>query len=161
MKISIIESKKKIDPDYLQEDEGTYSCLAENVAGRVEERLQVIVTDDDYAVPPSPPSPSFPSSPPGEKTYPVVLGNNVKLVADIVGNLADIQTVWKKEGGQINGRHFQRGNTLYINNAQREDAGVYICQGRDSRGNVIFEYRAVVTISGRSCQSSQSSVCTV
>ena len=146
------------------EDEGTYACVASNLAGQVEERLQVIVTDDDYAVPPSPPSPpspSFPSSPAGENNYPVVLGNNVKLVADIVGNLADIQTVWKKEGGQINGRHFQRGNTLYINNAQREDAGVYICQGRDSRGNVIFEYRAVVTISGRSSQSSQSSVCTV
>ena len=47
MKISIIESKKKIDPDYLQEDEGTYSCLAENVAGRVEERLQVIVTESE------------------------------------------------------------------------------------------------------------------
>ena len=28
-----------------QEDEGTYSCLAENVAGRVEERLQVLLTD--------------------------------------------------------------------------------------------------------------------
>ena len=37
----------KIDPDYLQEDEGTYSCLAENVAGRVEERLQVIVTESE------------------------------------------------------------------------------------------------------------------
>ena len=58
--------------------------------------------------------------------------------------------VWKKEDGQINGRHFQQGNTLYVKNAQRKDAGVYICQGINSRGNVIFEYRAVVTISGRS-----------
>ena len=133
------------------DDEGTYACVASNLAGQVEERLQVIVTDDDYAVSPSPSSPpSPPSRPPrpGENNYPVVLGNNVKLVADIVGNFADIRTTWRKESGQISGRHFQRGNTLYINNAQREDAGVYICQGRDSRGNVIFEYRAVVTISG-------------
>ena len=42
----------------------------------------------------------------------------------------------------------QAGNTLYVKNAKREDAGVYICQGINSRGNVIFEYRAVVTISG-------------
>ena len=67
-----------------------------------------------------------------------------------MGNMADIVPVWKKEdGSQIDGRHYDQGSILYINNAQREDAGVYICQGVDSRGNVLFEYRAVVIIAGR------------
>ena len=139
------------------EDEGTYACVASNLAGQVEERLQVIVTDDDYALPPpSPPSP--PSDPednrggqPGENNYGAVLGQNLRLVADIVGNMADIRPVWKKEDGEMgDGRHYQQGNTLYIKNVQREDAGVYICQGLNSRGNVIFEHRAVLIISGRS-----------
>ena len=98
-------------------------------------------------------TPSYPEDNRGDQpgnNYPVVLGQDFKLVADIVGNMADIRPVWKKEDGQINGRHFQQGNTLYVKNAQRKDAGVYICQGINSRGNVIFEYRAVVTISGRS-----------
>ena len=133
------------------EDEGTYACVASNLAGQVEERLQVIVTDEDYALPP----PSYPEDNrggrPGENTHRALLGQNLQLVADIVGNMADIRPVWRKEDGQMgDGRHYQQGNTLYIKNVQREDAGVYICQGLNSRGNVIFEHRAVLIISGRS-----------
>ena len=139
------------------EDEGTYACVASNLAGQVEERLQVIVTDEDYALSPASPAspPSYPEDNrggrPGENTHRALLGQNLQLVADIVGNMADIRPVWRKEDGQMgDGRHYQQGNTLYIKNVQREDAGVYICQGLNSRGNVIFEHRAVLIISGRS-----------
>ena len=68
----------------------------------------------------------------------------------MVGNMPDIETVWKREdGGQINEKHYIQGNVLVITNAQREDAGVYICQGVDTaRGNVLFTYNAVLVIAG-------------
>ena len=142
------------------DDEGTYSCVASNLAGQAEERLQVIVSQDDYSGLPSYPEDNRggrPPGPAGQNVYRVELGNNSTLRADIVGNMADIEAVWKKEdGGQINGRYYHQGSVLYIINARREDAGVYICQGMKG-GNVIFEYRAVVIVSGR--RSSVSPLC--
>ena len=136
------------------DDEGTYSCLASNLAGQVEERLQVIVTQDQYAAPPSYPEDNRggrPPSPSGQTEYMVNPGNNIRLEANVVGNMPDIETVWKREdGGQINEKHYIQGNVLVITNAQREDAGVYVCQGLNSRGSVIFEYRALVIIAGKS-----------
>ena len=54
----------------------------------------------------------------------------------------------REDGGRVDGRHQQRGGTLLIRGARREDAGVYICQGRDTRGAVIFQYRAELVIAG-------------
>ena len=61
-----------------KEDEGTYSCLASNVAGQTEERLQVMVTDQQEHVTqhynPPPPQPQqndlFPSRPYHNQEYP-------------------------------------------------------------------------------------------
>ena len=63
------------------------------------------------------------------------------MIADIVADMAPgIDTSWTRgDGRPIDQRHYTRGNTLYINNARREDAGVYICQGLDTvRGTVLF-----------------------
>ena len=113
----------------------------------------MIVTQEEYAGPPAYPEDNRgdrPLGPTGQNDYRVELGNNVRLEVNMVGNMADIETVWKKEdGGQINERHYRQGSVLVINNAQREDAGVYICQGLNSRGSIIFEYRAVVIIAGK------------
>ena len=130
-----------------KEDEGTYACVAENIAGETEERVQVIVTEDDYTgVEEVREDPRSGGAETGE--YVVELGNNVRLTADIIGNMArDIVTNWTRaDNARIDTRHYQRGNTLYINSATRADAGVYICRGYDRYGGVVFSYRANVII---------------
>ena len=144
-----------------KQDEGTYSCLATNIAGEREERVQVIVDEDyDAGYLPGMDTPEdngggqypggFRPSPGDSTSYMVELGNNVEMTADVVGNMAPgIVTQWTRgDGRQVDSRHYQRGSTLYINTARREDAGVYICQGVDRRGNVLFQYRAVLVIAG-------------
>ena len=73
-----------------KEDEGTYSCVATNIAGEMEERVQVIVTEDDYNpgvnIPEDPRGGQYPGgsfSPDDGTSYVVELGNNVQ----ITGNL--------------------------------------------------------------------------
>jgi len=203
-----------------KQDEGTYACLATNVAGEMEERLQVIVSDDEEYVQqgggyqggryPSEnqggrypgndqggrypgnnqggrypednqggrypgnnqggrypgnnqggrnPSrgdqgernPYQPGNNPtsmGQQDYYVEPGNNVQLEADVVGNMAQgINTVWKRgDGFPINQRHYQQNSILYINNAERADQGIYVCQGIDSTGSILFEYNANLVI---------------
>ena len=205
-----------------KQDEGTYACLATNVAGEMEERLQVIVSDDEEYVQqgggyqggryPSEnqggrypgndqggrypgnnqggrypednqggrypgnnqggrypgnnqggrnPSrgdqaeinPYQPGNNPtsmGQQDYYVEPGNNVQLEADVVGNMAQgINTVWKRgDGFPINQRHYQQNSILYINNAERADQGIYVCQGIDSTGSILFEYNANLVIAG-------------
>ena len=86
----------------------------------------------------------------GQQDYYVEPGNSVQLVADVVGNMASgINTIWVRgDGRQINQRHYQRNNILYINNAERADQGIYVCQGIDSRGSILFEYNANLLIAG-------------
>ena len=131
--------------------------MATNTAGEREERVQVLVNDDydDGSRPLEDPrggqnSGGYRPDTGDGTSYMVELGNNVEMTADVVGNMAPgIVTQWiRGDGRQVDTRHYQRGSTLYINNARREDAGVYICQGVDRRGNVLFQYRAVLVIAG-------------
>eukprot|EP00092_Neocalanus_flemingeri_P040829 GFUD01044448.1.p1 GENE.GFUD01044448.1~~GFUD01044448.1.p1 ORF type:complete len:511 (+),score=134.54 GFUD01044448.1:193-1533(+) len=58
-----------------------------------------------------------------------------------------INTVWKRgDGVPINRRHSQQNNILYINNAERADQGIYVCQGVDTTGSILFEYNANLVI---------------
>jgi len=84
----------------------------------------------------------------GQQDYYVEPGNNVQLVADVIGNMSPgISTIWKRGDGQpINQRHYQQNNILYINNAERVDEGIYVCQGVDNRGSILFEYNANLRI---------------
>merc|ERR1712106_1006735 len=84
----------------------------------------------------------------GQQDYYVEPGNNVQLVADVIGNMSPgISTIWKRGNGQpINQRHYQQNNILYINNAERVDEGIYVCQGVDNRGSILFEYNANLRI---------------
>jgi len=134
-----------------KDDEGTYSCIATNEAGEMEERLQVLVTDDDYSqapyIPEDPRGGQYPDENEGTK-YVVEVGNNVEITADILGNMAPgIITTWSRGNGiRIDSRHYQRGNTLFIINAQYDDAGIYVCRGVDRRGNTLFSYNANLVI---------------
>ena len=87
----------------------------------------------------------------GQQDYYVEPGNNVQLVADVIGNMSPgISTIWKRGDGQpINQRYYQQNNILYINNAERVDEGIYVCQGVDNRGSILFEYNANLRIAGK------------
>jgi len=84
----------------------------------------------------------------GQADYYVEPGNSVELVADVIGNMsASIHTEWKRrDGRQINSRHYPAGNKLTINNADKTDEGIYVCQGLDNRRNTIFEFNANLII---------------
>jgi len=84
----------------------------------------------------------------GQADYYVVPGNSVELVADVIGNMsASIRTEWKRRDGRpINSRHYPAGNKLQINNADKDDQGIYVCQGLDNRGTTIFEFNANLII---------------
>ena len=86
----------------------------------------------------------------GQLDYYVEPGNDVQLVADVVGNMASgITTIWVRGDGQpINQRHYQRNNILYIRTAERADQGIYVCQGKDTRGSILFEYNANLLVAG-------------
>ena len=77
-------------------------------------------------------------------------GNDVQLFADVVGNMvSSIKTISVSGDGQhINQRHFQRDNILYINNAESADQGIYVCQGTDTKGSILFEYNANLLVAG-------------
>ena len=74
----------------------------------------------------------------------------MELVADVIGNMsASIRTEWKRRDGRpINSRHYPAGNKLQINNADKDDQGIYVCQGLDNRGTTIFEFNANLIIQG-------------
>jgi len=65
----------------------------------------------------------------------------------VVGNVGGINVVWKRQDGRlIPTRHVQRDSVLYIREATWEDAGYYICEGIDTRGNSIFQFVANLVI---------------
>ena len=69
----------------------------------------------------------------------------------MIGNMsASIRTQWRRRDGQpINSRHYPAGNKLQINDADKEDEGIYVCQGMDNRGTTIFEFNANLIIQGK------------
>jgi len=72
----------------------------------------------------------------------------MRLEANVTGNMAgDIRVVWVRQDGRtIPSRHVQRDAVLYIQSADAEDGGVYVCRGMDPQGNVIFEFLANLVI---------------
>merc|ERR1719334_2928286 len=84
----------------------------------------------------------------GAKDFVVAAGNNMRLDANVTGNMAsDITVEWVRQDGRaMSSRHQQRDSTLYIENADYEDGGVYVCRGRNSQGNVVFEFLANLVI---------------
>jgi len=64
----------------------------------------------------------------------------MRLDANVTGNMAsDITVEWVRQDGRtMPSKNIQRDATLYIENADYEDGGVYVCRGRNSQGNVVF-----------------------
>ena len=85
---------------------------------------------------------------PQVRDFVVGAGNDARLEADVVGELAGgVTIVWSREDGRpIPGRHVQRGSVLYIRTAQGSDAGLYVCRGSDGRGTELFRFLANLVI---------------
>jgi hemicentin len=129
-----------------REHEGTYACLASSAAGEAEERVQVLVLEAEEE------GAGWDEAGPGEGRGPgqdfiVQEGGDARLEADVVGVVGGVRVVWRRQDGRpIPARHVQRDSVLYISAATRQDSGMYVCEGVDSRGTILFEFLANLVI---------------
>ena len=100
-----------------KEDEGTYTCKAENSYGSTSESVQVTVERvNNVRIQISP------------KEQVVSLDGNTELSCNIENaNNGEILYQWSKPGGRLPANHQVYSNVLRINKAQPEDAGRYVC----------------------------------
>ena len=133
-----------------REDEGTYACLASSVAGEVEERVQVLVLEagEEERGGQGPQENPLVQSPGGRgRDYVTALGGDLRLEAEVVGQLSGLSVMWRRQDGRpLPPRHTQQGGVLYLQQVDRQDAGVYICHGVDTRGVTVFEFLANLVI---------------
>ena len=67
------------------------------------------------------------------------VGGNLELSCLVVGQLANIEKRWRRaDGAPLPDRHDDRGDTLYLISVDRNDAGVYVCEGFNPSGSIVF-----------------------
>lgn len=134
-----------------KEDEGTYACVATNVAGQIEERVQIIVLEaEEYLSYPQNVDDRYPAENNNER-YPEIsgssandlnarAGSNVKLDCMVVGTGAEVTGQWRRGDGQrLPTRHYQDNGVLNLVDVDEDDEGTYICEMIDSRGSIVFQ----------------------
>ncbi|XP_054273123.1 basement membrane-specific heparan sulfate proteoglycan core protein-like isoform X4 [Macrosteles quadrilineatus] len=124
-----------------QDDEGSYTCTARNAAGEVEERIHLIVSDEQTTSGPSRGDiPSTGSSgvyiPDDDFTVP--LGGHVTARCIAQGPQQIIIQWVRRDGQPLSPQAYERNGELYIRDVQYSDAGDYSCQGLDARGEPLF-----------------------
>jgi hypothetical protein len=63
--------------------------------------------------------------------------------------MGGIQARWVRPSGQSLPRDsYERDGILNIRNIQRQDGGVYTCEGVDQRGQIIFSARTNLIVTG-------------
>ncbi|XP_069692113.1 basement membrane-specific heparan sulfate proteoglycan core protein isoform X26 [Periplaneta americana] len=145
-------------------DEGSYSCLARNAAGTVEERLHLTVEENEVTgtgvYPERPPSrPGRPYEPPytpGRNDSSVVLtddefrvpvGGRAEMRCTVRGNRDRIFLNWVRSGNLLMPQNHQiHEGVLYINNVQQSDEGEYSCLGIGPSGNILFTATARLVV---------------
>ncbi|XP_047646555.1 myosin light chain kinase, smooth muscle isoform X2 [Phacochoerus africanus] len=141
--------------DALPEDNGTYTCLAENTLGRVSCSARVTVHEkksdgkSEYLLPTAPSKPVAPIFLQGLSDLSVMDGSQVTMTVQVSGNPPP-EVIWLHDGNEIQESedfHFeQRGtrHSLCIQEVFPEDTGTYTCEAWNSAGEV--RTQAVLTV---------------
>ncbi|CAN0527261.1 unnamed protein product [Rangifer tarandus platyrhynchus] len=141
--------------DTLPEDDGTYTCLAENTMGQVSCSARVTVQEkkseekSEYLLPAAPNKPVAPLFLQGLSDLQVMDGSQVTMTVQVSGNPPP-EVIWLHDGNEIQESedfHFeQRGtqHSLCIQEVFPEDTGTYTCEAWNSAGEV--RTQAVLTV---------------
>ncbi|KAM5276339.1 myosin light chain kinase, smooth muscle isoform 2-T3 [Hipposideros larvatus] len=141
--------------DALPEDDGTYTCVAENTLGQVSCSARVTVHEKKsdgksaYLLPTAPGKPVAPLFLQGLSDLKVMDGSQVTMTVQVSGNPPP-EVIWLHNGNEIQESedfHFeQRGtrHSLCIQEVFPEDTGTYTCEAWNSAGEV--RTQAVLTV---------------
>uniref|UniRef100_A0A8C0CK27 Myosin light chain kinase, smooth muscle n=1 Tax=Balaenoptera musculus TaxID=9771 RepID=A0A8C0CK27_BALMU len=133
--------------DALPEDDGTYTCLAENTLGQVSCSARVTVHEKksdektEYLLPTASSQPVAPLFLQGLSDLRVMDGSQVTMTVQVSGNPPP-EVIWLHNGNEIQESedfHFeQRGtqHSLCIQEVFPEDTGTYTCEAWNSAGEV-------------------------
>uniref|UniRef100_A0A8C7FH61 Myosin light chain kinase, smooth muscle n=1 Tax=Oncorhynchus kisutch TaxID=8019 RepID=A0A8C7FH61_ONCKI len=139
----------------LPEDEGQYTCVAENIHGRAVCTAKVLIKAKKSAKRTDPPNavdtkkPSAPVFLRGLKDLKVMDGSQVIMTVEVTGN-PHPEIVWLHNGKEIQESedfHFERkGNqcSLFIQEVFPEDTGKYTCEAWNKVGEVRTEVSLTV-----------------
>lgn len=124
-----------------QNDEGEYNCVAENLAGRTEGVVKIVVTNKPKI-----------RNPPG--SIDVVEGSIVELKCDYEGDPYPATTIeWRKTGYLIMpGSHhphiriFGQNGTIFFDQVTKNDSGHYDCVVRTGGQDPVVSTHAVITV---------------
>ncbi|XP_019594533.2 myosin light chain kinase, smooth muscle isoform X2 [Rhinolophus sinicus] len=141
--------------DALPEDDGTYTCVAENTLGRASCSARVTVHEkksdgnSEYLLPLAPGKTIAPLFLQGLSDLKVMDGSQVTMTVQVSGNPPP-EVIWLHNGNEIQESedfHFeQRGtrHSLCIQEVFPEDTGTYTCEAWNSAGEV--RTQAVLTV---------------
>ncbi|XP_023372047.1 myosin light chain kinase, smooth muscle isoform X1 [Otolemur garnettii] len=141
--------------DALPEDDGTYTCLAENALGQVSCSARVTVHEkksdrkSEYPLPVAPGRPVAPVFLQGLSDLKVMDGSQVTMTVQVSGNPPP-EVIWLHNGNEIQESedfHFEQRGTLHslcIQEVFPEDTGTYTCEAWNSTGEV--RTQAVLTV---------------
>uniref|UniRef100_A0A2K6F5B4 Myosin light chain kinase, smooth muscle n=1 Tax=Propithecus coquereli TaxID=379532 RepID=A0A2K6F5B4_PROCO len=141
--------------DALPEDDGTYTCLAENALGQVSCSARVTVHEkksdrkSEYVLPVAPSRPVTPVFLQGLSDLKVMDGSQVTMTVQVSGNPPP-EVIWLHNGNEIQESedfHFEQRGTLHslcIQEVFPEDTGTYTCEAWNSAGEV--RTQAVLTV---------------
>ncbi|XP_054431176.1 myosin light chain kinase, smooth muscle isoform X2 [Pteronotus mesoamericanus] len=141
--------------DALPEDNGTYTCLAENPLGQVSCSAQVTVHEkksdrkSEYLLPTAAGKPVAPHFLQGLSDLKVMDGSQVTMTVQVSGNPPP-EVIWLHNGNEIQESedfHFEHRGTrhsLCIQEVFPEDTGTYTCEAWNSTGEV--RTQAVLTV---------------
>ncbi|XP_076397846.1 terribly reduced optic lobes isoform X10 [Megachile rotundata] len=129
------------------DNEGSYTCHANNAAGIVEERVHIRVEDDSY--PPCRGDVPCPENPNDKISIPIDYfripnGGKVEMRCYVHSSDGDhIYLDWKR----TDHRPLPEGSTVHngilnIPSVDRSAAGEYVCLGMDQAGNVLFRAKS-------------------
>ncbi|KAM5336352.1 myosin light chain kinase, smooth muscle isoform 2-T3 [Glossophaga mutica] len=141
--------------DALPEDNGTYTCLAENPLGQVSCSAQVTVHEKksdgkrEFLLPTAASKPVAPRFLQGLSDLRVMDGSQVTMTVQVSGNPPP-EVIWLHNGNEIQESedfHFEHRGTrhsLCIQEVFPEDTGTYTCEAWNSTGEV--RTQAVLTV---------------